>query len=118
MNSQRTYSPCPNPYEVPATAPAPRSPREAHTLWQEAYDASQAREEQAITVPWITARKWTANGSVFSVRADLSNVLATYGNGAYTIVVWDKIDGEREVISQYSIFHGITPPDTYSVTQP
>ena len=116
--STTTYSTCPNPYEVPATAPAPRSPREAHTLWQEAYDASQARAEQAITVPWITAQEWTASGNFFSMRADLSNVLATYGNGVYTIVVWGKIGGEREVISQYSLFHGITPPDTYAAATP
>ena len=108
-----TYSPCPDPYDVSADAPGPRSHDEAHRFWQEAYAASRANPDIPITVPWITALEWTVNREGFSVRADLSDLLAEHGDGVYTIMVWDDIGGEDAVISQYSIFYGVTPPDTY-----
>lgn len=112
--STTSYWPCVDPYDVPENSPAPRSDREAHRLWEEAYDASQAIPERTITVPWITALEWNARGESFSVRADLSNLLAEHGDGVYTVVVWDEIGFEDVIISEYSIFYGITPPDTYA----
>ena len=111
----QTYNPCPDPYEVPADAPAPRSYTEAHRAWQEAYNASQSRRPQSITVPWITASEWTASGASFAVKADIGEILNQYGGGVYTVVVWGNVTGAREVISQYSIFHGVTAPDTYDL---
>lgn len=111
----RNYSPCPDPYDVPSDAPPAGSHDEAHALWQEAYDASQNRTEQTIIVPWITASEWTAKGEAFSVTANINDVLngRTEG-GVYTILVWGNIGGEDVPISRYSIFHGVTPPDTYT----
>ncbi len=111
----KSYSPCPDPYDVPQDAPAPSSHDEAHDFWQAAYDTSQAREEQSITVPWITALEWTARGESFSVTADLGNLLAKQGKGVYSLIVWGSIGSERIVISEYSIFHDVAPIDTYSV---
>ena len=83
----RTFTPCPNPYDVPSDAPGPRSHDEAHEFWQAAYDASQVREGRLISVPWITAQEWSTSEfevidsqwvekkGVFSVKADLSDVL-------------------------------------------
>ena len=110
----KTYEPCPDPYDISPDAPPARSHDEAHDLWQEAYDASENRKEQTITVPWITASEWTVSRNAFSVTADIEEVLDGHGDGVYTIVVWGDIDGKRAVISQYSIFHGITPPNTYT----
>lgn len=109
-----TYEPCPNPYDVPADAPPARSVREANRLWDEAYAVSQTSAPQTITVPWITASEWTARGETFAVRADISDLISEHGNGVYSVTVWGIIAGTDEVISEYSIFHGITPPDTYS----
>ena len=110
-----TYSPCPDPYDVPADAPAAGSYDEALALWQAAYDASQNRVEQTIIVPWITASEWTAKGKAFSVSVNISAVLKAYSaGGVYTVLVWGNIGGERTPISQYSIFHGVTPPNTYT----
>ena len=108
-----TYEPCPNPYDVPASAAPARSPSDAHRLWQEAYDASQSRTAQPITVPWITASEWTANGTTFTVKADISSILNRRGAGVYTLALWGKVDGESVVISEYSIFYDVTPPSGY-----
>ncbi len=64
-------------------------------------------------MPWITASRWTASGANFATRADITDVLAKHGDGVYTITVWGPIDGEEQVISEFSIFHGVTPPVTY-----
>ena len=112
------YNPCPDPYVVSASASPPRSHNEAHSIWQSVYLESLARQPQKITVPWITAQKWTARGENFSIAADLSDVLAKHGEGVYSLIVWGNIDGEDIVISEYSIFHDVTPPDTYSANDP
>ena len=109
-----THRPCASPYDVPASAPVPRSHNEAHQIWQQAYNASQSQVSQTITVPWITASEWTASGETFAVRADISQLLRRHGDGVYSLMIWGTIAGEDVVISQYSIFHGAAPPDTYS----
>ena len=108
------YDPCPSPYDVPVGAPAPRSPAEAHQAWQQAYSASQSRPAQSITVPWITASQWTASGTAFAVKVNISDILSLHGDGVYSLMLWGTVGSEDIVISQYSIFHGVTPPDTYS----
>ena len=109
------YEPCADPYDVAADAPAPATLDESQEFWQASYDASQARNGRAITVPWVTAREWTARGESFAVKADIGDLLARYGKGVYSLIVWGNIGGDRVVISEYSIFHDITPPDTYTV---
>jgi len=110
----RTHRPCPNPYDMDAAAPAPTSSAEAHRFWEEARNASRAQPEVTMTVPWITTESWVASGDAFSVRADLSDVLAKHGAGVYTVLVWGNLDGEFVTISRYSIFHGADPPDGYA----
>ena len=111
----RTYAPCPNPHDVPADTPGPRSPGEASDLWRAAYEASKLLPKITFTAPWVTATEWTANGTDFSVRADLSRVLADSGPGVYTVIVWGWLPAtsEKIVISEYSIFHEMTPPGSY-----
>ena len=109
----QTHMPCPDPYDVSPNARAAQSHNEAHSIWLAAYRESLARQPRTITVPWITAQTWADNGKEFSVKADLSDVLAKHGDGVYSLVIWGGINGEDAVISEFSIFHGITPPDTY-----
>ena len=111
----RTYRPCPDPYDVPADSFAPRSANEAHLFWEAAYRESLARQAESITVPWITALEWTAKGEEFSAIADLWDVLEKHGDGVYSIIVWGSIGDERVIISQFSIFYDVVPPDTYAV---
>ena len=68
-----------------------------------------------VAVPWVTASKWIASNDTFAVTADLTEVLNEHGDGVYTVVLWGIIDGEDVPISEYSIFHGVTPPSTYTI---
>ncbi len=110
----KRYSPCPDPYDVSPEVPAPRSPDEAHRFWEQAYAASQTQRERTVTVPWVTASKWMARGTDFSITANVSKLLSKYGPGVYTVLLWGEVDGEDVPISEYSIFHEIEPPDTYN----
>ena len=116
--STQPTSGCPDPYEVSADAPAARSHDEAHRLWEQAYNASKSGLlEETVTVDWITADEWTALGDAFAVKANLKELLDKHGPGVYSIVVWGQSQhGEDMVISEYSVFHGVTPPDTYGPT--
>ena len=108
-----SYSPCPDPYDVSPEAAAPGSQEEAVRSWEEAYEASEARVPQAITVPWITASEWVARGTEFSIEADVSDLLAKHGPGVYTVLLWGVIGGEDVPFSRYSIFHRVEPPGSY-----
>ena len=69
-------------------------------------------------MPWVTASEWTSRGEVFSMAADLGYLLAKHGKGVYSLIVWANIGGEDVLISEYSIFHGVAPPDTYNANNP
>ena len=84
-------------------------------LWREANQASVAVPFEAITVPWVAAQRWEVNGDNFKVIADISDLLAKHGSGVYSLFIWGIIDNEDVVISQWSIFWDLTPPDTYSI---
>ena len=107
---------CPDPYDVPADAPAPRSADEAHEFWEEAYSASQVRVDRTVTSDRITASEWLVQDQEFYVSADITNIVDQYGNGVYTIVVWGEINGEDAPISEYSIF--VPPLRTFQATVP
>ena len=77
-------------------------------------DPYSASYDENTKGDWIVAKEWTAAGTTFAIKADISNVLEKYGEGVYSVMLWGDIDGERAVISEYSIFHGITPPDAYT----
>ncbi len=108
-----SYSPCPDPYDVAPEAPAPGSQEEAVRSWEQAYEASDGRVPQVITVPWITANQWVARGTEFSIEADVGELLTKHGPGVYTVLLWGVIGGEDVPFSRYSIFHRIEPPATY-----
>ena len=106
-----TYRKCIDPYEVPADAPAPRPPSSGFLL--PVAPPQPPPSLSVITVPYITASAWRVDSKGFSIRADLSGLLSKHGAGVYSIMIWGEVSGKSLVISQYSIFHGVTPPDTY-----
>ena len=108
-----TYDPCPNPFAVPESVPAPSSPSEAHTAWKQAVLAAASRIEITVWIPGITASRWSATNESFSIEADVTEILEAHGRGVYTVMAWGTIEGESEVVSEYSKFQGVTPPGTY-----
>ena len=108
-----TYESCLDPYDAPPKESITIDELEA--LRQEAYDESANPKGIAVVGLWITADEWSVMGGEFSVSADIGNVLNRWGDGVYTIVLhgWGAIDGEDATISEYSIFHGVAPPNTY-----
>ena len=107
----KALSRCLDPYEMPPDTQPPQSAEAARLLHYLAKTTSEA--PALITVPWITATQWRADGNSFGVEANLRSVLAKHGPGIYSVVVWGPLDGETSVIAEYSIFHEIDPPGTY-----
>ena len=100
----------------PRTLPTPRSPDEARQLWREDRDASEARETVSITVTVGNCIGMDSSKvKLFSVMTDLRDLLAKYGEGSLLTQSCGAISvgNEDVVISKYSIFHNVTPPDTY-----
>ncbi len=108
----QSSSRCHDPYDVAASTPAPEPPQ--GPIFIQLPKLQLPPMPTILDLPWITALEWTAREENFRVTVDLSDLLAEHGDGVYTIMVWGSIGYERAVISQYSIFYGVTPPDTYS----
>ena len=113
LSHTTTDQPCPNPYDVDPDARPPMSVQQADNFWWQAYRASIAVRFRTVTVPWITADRWTLSGDHFEIRANIASVLNKHGPGVYSLIVWGKADGEDFILSEYSLFHNVTPPDTY-----
>ena len=102
---------CNDPYDVPRNTPAPEPPS---PILPSIELPRLSPAPSILFLQWITALELQANGEEFSIRADISDLISEYGDGVYSVKVWGQIGGEDAIISQYSIFHGVTPPDTYN----
>ena len=109
------YWPCPSPYNVPSDAPAARTYSDAMKLWNLAYRASLSQPRQQIVVQRITADEWNVTSSTFKVVADVSEVTERHGPGVYTLLLWADLNGKSVTVAEYSMFYGVTPPNTYNV---
>ena len=106
-----TYQRCTPPREISADSPGPGTLEEALLLMSSALNAG---ELVTNSVPQIRSSKWEASGNGFAVSVDIGDLLEKHGAGVYTVSVSHYTDDDEErFISQYSIFYGITPPDTY-----
>ena len=105
--------PCPDPYDVPADAPAPASYDQAHAAWRQSYLDSMSAPSTTLTVPFQSAAEWSISGDDFAVGDDIKSLLQERGPGVYTIVVWGVADGEDVVIAERSIFYQTDPPGGY-----
>ena len=111
---ETTWKPCPSPYDFPPESSAPSSGREAHEFWQEARQRWQARESVSITSQKIKMSKFQLEGDRFIIRADIGAVLEDHGSGVYTTNLFGVLDGNVELISEYTLFYGIPRPTGYS----
>ena len=112
-----TLQHCPSPYyDIDSQLPPPTSRREAVDLRNRVHLASEPKRRgtHIYQVPLVPAAEWTANTNSFSLVADIQEVLNEHGNGVYTLGIFGDLNGELAPLSEYSIFYGITPPDTYT----
>ena len=112
--AESTGKPCLSPYDVSPDAPAPTSRHAARVLWEEARARYEALEESVpITVARVRMSRFELDGNRFAVSADLGDVLEAHGPGVYQVVVFGILDGNVDVISEYSIFLDIPRPAGY-----
>lgn len=115
---ETTRRSCSTPYDISPNLPGPSSRRESRKLWEEAkqrYEETYQRID--ITSRRIKMETYEAEGDRFSIRADLSDVLAEHGPGVYQVILWGILNGEIEPISEHSIFHGIPRPTGYDAEE-
>ncbi|MYC36440.1 MAG: CAP domain-containing protein [Chloroflexi bacterium] len=101
----------PEPQDFPPDTPAPRTPEESHTMHSRAKAGISLCKN--ATIPWLDASRWKLRTDSFDVRVGLRSILQQHGPGVYTVVLWANLDGEKEVVSEYSIFHETKPPSGY-----
>ena len=101
----------PEPQDFSPSSPAPRTPEESKRM----HSSAKAKVAlcKDVTIPWLDASRWELSKDSFDVRVSLRSILRQQGPGVYTLVLWANIGGEKEVISEYSIFHDTEPPDGY-----
>ena len=111
---------CRTPYDIDKRdAPPVQSERNARELSAEAKEACRKIRYDKIggverTVPWITADRWQVGNNAFDISANVSEILDAHGSGVYNLLLWADVGGERVLVSEYSIFHGVIPPGAYS----
>ena len=110
---ETTWDPCPDPYLLPPGSPAPESSYEAHRLWEEARLQYEDDDSVAITAPKIKMSRFQLDGDEFAIKADLGEVLETHGPGVYQVNLYGMVNGEVELISEYTAFHGMERPVGY-----
>ena len=92
---------CGDPYDVSAgAAPA--------TSYFDTKTSTETNYSTGVTL--VPTDLWQTEGERFAIEADAGNLLKRYGAGVYTINLWGEIDGEQELLSEYSIFVTTLPP--------
>ena len=89
-----TWDSCASPYDVSPDAP----------LLKPGTTVPQSPVAGSRQVTWITTILWSVAEGIFSVQADLEQVVEDNGPGVYTVLVWGEADGEDVALSNYSIF--------------
>ena len=105
---------CVDPYTLGRVAEKAESRDQMTRLWKEAKEKSERVRETEVSLRFRKAEEMTARGDKFAITADVSDLLEEYGPGVYTVVLVADMENGDEIISEYSIFHEVRPPRTYS----
>ena len=54
------------------------------------------------------------DGANYQVDVDIQTILDRHGSGVYTLSLHARSDAAALPLSEYSIFHGVTPPAKYA----
>ena len=102
--SEDELSSCPNPYQVHPSAEPPVSYDDASRMHDEAKAADFNATPQSVVFPWITSSVEALPIGGYHVITDLSEQIAQFGPGVYTLVMWADVNGESAQVAEYSIF--------------
>ena len=101
--SEDELTTCPDPYRVHPSAEPPTSYDDDRRIHVEAIQASNAAP-QSVVYPRITSSVESLPIGGYHVITDLSEQIAQFGPGVYTLVMWANVDGESAQVAEYSIF--------------
>ncbi len=109
---------CTDPYEIGSDATRPVTRQEMERVWNERQDESERIREMEVSFQVMKAQELAVAGREFTLAADIGDIMQEHGPGIYTIALLANLEGiaegETELVSEYSIFHEVIPPDTYS----
>ena len=92
--------------QVRVTAVHCVTPREADS--QTASRAVRPPPE-SYQIPLLVRDRWDAYGPRFDLRLEVGDLLATYGDGIYTVSLWGQVDAEPTLLGQYAVVGGERP---------
>ncbi len=102
---------CPHPADVPVSVLPPSSFKEAKQLKLDRKSECVARRQwrPSVSVPYLTAAEWLAEGQDFALVLDLGDALV--GPGVYMVVMWATLpDGEAVTVAAYPVFYQVDQP--------
>ena len=99
---------CLSPYNMPEDASLPMTSADVKAIVS---SRVKKCERSDVAAPTLRADEWATGNDAFVVDADISTLLAKWGDGVYTIVLY-HIPTQLE-FSKYSIFYGVEPPVGY-----
>ena len=103
----------PDPYDAPAEPPL-EDIATMRQLQAAARLTSQNPPHQPTTVHVIRTDQHI-DGTNYQVDVDIQTILERHGSGVYTISLHAISDADGQLpLSEYSIFHGVTPPTKYA----
>ena len=108
---------CADPYTVGSGSERPNTQDKMERAWTERRARSEQITETEVSFEVMKALDLTVEGTEFSLSADVRDLLEEHGPGIYTVALLAELEStekdEREVISEYSIFHKVEPPRVY-----
>ena len=109
----RVIRSCLNPAPIPTGFPRAHLlqvlPEDARNFHAEAVET----ETVSSSIPYINSDEWHVDERSFAIRARIDELLAAYGPGVYTVLVYGPVDGESTLILEYPIFYKTDIPATY-----
>ena len=109
---------CTDPYRTGSGVERPETRLEMDRAWSESKERSERMRETEVSVRVVKALDFEVTGREFWLAADLEDLLDEHGPGVYTVALLAELEGtgvgELQVISEYSIFHQVRAPGTYS----
>ena len=61
---------------------------------------------ESYQIPLLVRDRWDAYGPRFDLRLEVEDLLATYGDGIYTVSLWGQVGAAPALLAQYAVVVG------------